>query len=455
MDQILPKFKSNIQTHIFDNGLRLIYEKPHTSLPITSIHAYCNIGSANEIDGIRGAAHFIEHMCFKGTKKIPQPRNIYLAYDEAGAVLNAMTEKRYTVYLVKTAADFTHNCIDMLSDMMLNSVFHRENFVKEEKVVIEEVLRTADDAEDIVGNLSGSVIYSGSSYAFPVDTVEYHQRPFSYSKIVDIYRLFYRPENIILSIVSSLPFSQIIHMVNTSYFARKMAANMNNNPYNIIVPAQPNNTNGGIIYRMKSKPNTQTIHLNISFRTCSIYSDDWHTLSVLRHILSGTFGSILSTLLRDKNGLTYTSNANSTYYEHTGDFTIYVQVDHHKILKNGKKQGVLPIIIQLLNQLVNHGISANELKIAKQNIRGKMTIGLENSMTQSRHNGLEWLLYSDVNKIVPVDKLYDVNVKPITVKNIHDVIRKYFHKTSMFVCMVGDHLPSQALVEHECEQFLH
>ena len=59
------------------NGLTLIYEKSDNDLPITSIYAFCNLGPAHEPDDMKGISHFIEHMCFKGTRKNPTPKSIF------------------------------------------------------------------------------------------------------------------------------------------------------------------------------------------------------------------------------------------------------------------------------------------------------------------------------------------------------------------------------------------
>ena len=478
--KLTSKNTSKIQTHIFSNGLRLIYEQPYSSLPITSINAFCDIGSANETDDTRGVAHFIEHMCFKGTRKIPHYSDIYTVYDDAGAYLNAMTNKRYTNFIVKTSAEFTHHCIDMLSDMMLNSTFDRNSYEKEHKIVIEEALQSEDDPVSEISDLSEMVLYAGTSYSYPIDIFAYHnakknKRVFSYKNVVEMYRLFYRPDNIVLSIVSSLPFPEIKKMVEASFFIHNPPKNALPkkeyscslvNKYAIkydlpniidttIAPTATIHHTSGITYAMKVKPNNETIHVNISFRVCNMFSADRHILDVLRSILSGTFGSILRNILREKNGLTYSSNTYTTYYERSGDFTIYAQVDRHKILyyKSGNKQkpGVLPIIIKLLNSLIKNGVSEQELAVAKRNIRGKMAIGLENSMSQSNYNGQKWLLYSNSEPIVPIDQIYDVYVKPVSITQINDAIKTYFHKETMFISMVGDKLPGLSDLEQVCE----
>ena len=96
----------------------------------------------------------------------------------------------------------------------------------------------------------------------------------------------------------------------------------------------------------------------------------------------------------------------------------------------------MPLLLKLISNLVKHGVTEKELTVAKNNIHGKMIIGLEDSMTQSAHNGEKWLLYPD-EKVVPLDQIYDVYVKPVTAKQVHDVIKKYFHNDNMYINIVG------------------
>lgn len=445
------KPNGEIRYHIFPNGLRFIYEPIYTNSPITTIVAYCNVGSANETNEIRGAAHFIEHCIFKGTRKLSNI-DIFMQYDNAGASINAYTEKRFTKYFVKVPADKTNTCVQILGDMLLHSTFSSREFVKEEKVVIEENLRSADDPLSTIDDMYNSLIYAGTSYECPIDHISYHKHPFSRQKILDFYRLFYCPDRIILSIVSSLSYQQIIKMVEKSPFAKNIIhANIDKNRDAIrFLPPTPQS---GILYKVFNQPNLNTIHMTISFRTCSLFSNDVHIFKLLQHIMSGTFGSMLSVILREENGLTYTSDSMIQHIETTGDFTIYVQLDKTKLLHNGKNPGVLPIIIHLLNSLVQDGVPKKTFQTAKTNMRGKMMLGIEHSNIQASHNGLEWLLYSKIESVIPYQDLYKSTIEPIRLQDINNIIRHYFKKSAMFVCLVGSSLPSEKSIQRECEKF--
>jgi hypothetical protein len=444
--------QSTIKTHEWKNGFRLIYEKPNNNAGVSSVYTICDVGSVHESDDIRGAAHFIEHMCFKGTKKVPKTEDVYIKYDDIGAYMNAFTDKRYTTYRLRVHDKYVHNCIDLMSDMLMNSIFNKAEFQKEEKVVIEESMRSKDDAHTILEDLKESVIYKGSSYEHSIDTLSYHKTSFDYKKVLDLYHAFYRPDRMILSVITNIPFNEVVKMVGRSLYAKsenpKSDSILQTNmiKYTDISQTEPT-------YTMEKHANVSTIHMNISFRACDYYSDDKYILDLLKHLLSGSFGSRLSMLLRDKNGLTYHSTVNTTYYEHAGDFSFYAQLTPSKILKNGTKPGVLPLIIGLLNDLVKHGVSEKELNTAKRNINGKMLFVLEQSDSQSLHNGLNYLMRSDVSKVTPLNKVYKTHLNTVTLDKINATIRKYLTPSTMNVFIIGPTLPDLREVKRCCQLF--
>ena len=336
------------EVHTFPNGFRIIHEKPKSAIPITSIHVFCDVGSIRESDkDSRGISHFIEHMCFKGTKKVPVPRDIFLEFDKHGASFNATTDKRYTYYTVKTNDEHIDTALQTLGDMMLNSTFSKAQFKREEKVVIEENIKNSDDPADMLSELVDAELYAGTPVGAPIDTLAYHKTPFDHATVLEFYHRFYLPQNMILSIVSSKSLAQIVRLVQSTDFCKPRASiNVGGNI--------PNNTQtalSGPRWILHKKPDINTAHISISFRTCSYFAKDKYTLNLLRNILSSSMSSRLFTVLREKNGLTYSSTANTAYHECGGDFAIYVEVDKTKIMHNntkdspGKNKGVIPILV--------------------------------------------------------------------------------------------------------------
>ena len=441
--------------HEYSNGFKLIWQKPKNNLNVTSIQCICDLGSIHENKTTHGSSHFIEHMCFKGTKKLPLAKDIFQKYDEIGATFNAFTCKRYTCYYIKCIDDYITNCIIILSDLLLNSSFDKKEYYKELQVVIQENIKSEDNNQNIVNDIIDSMIYKGSSYEHPVDNIKYHSHnKLTHAMMLNIYRSFYRPENMILSIVSNISFKQIMQIVKKTDFLHNKNLTLPKLEKLVFLNLTPQLEGPHCV--IHKKKGIVSNNIAISFRTCSQYDTDKYVLDLLKTMVGGIGNSMLFDILREKNGLTYTSFVTTTYYENTGDFTITAITDPTKILFNGHKKGVLKLIIELLNELIVNGIKQSILKIAKQKLKGNFNISLEDNDVSSLYNAEYVLLYSKNNKYVSYEKLYDVFYKSIDLNNINDVIRKYFKKSNMNVCLLtGEHntIKNETL-KHECEKLI-
>jgi predicted Zn-dependent peptidase len=438
-----------IRTTTFHNGFRIIHERPKSNTPFTSLQVFCDVGSVREIDGMRGVSHFIEHMCFKGTRSIPDSKDIFSIYDKVGAYFNATTTKRYTAYIVKCQDLYFHHCLDVLSDMLLHSIFTKRDMIREEQVVLEENIKNEDDPKNILDEISDRLVYENTPYSEPVDTLAYHKSHFDYSAVVDFYHKYYHPSQMILSIVSNLPFHTIVNIVKRTHFARGEKYSMMTN---VLIPKNPPISTNGIQYKIKSMSSLKSAHLSISFKTCSQFSKDKFVLTFLQNVLGGALSSRLFILLREDNGLTYQSEVTSEHCEWTGEFTIYAQMNTQKILQNGKKRGVLPLIVQMINQLVRDGITKEEFVMFKDNLRGKMVMNEDDPDVKTEYNGTEYLLYGEPEKIVPYSKHYEVYYHSISLDDVRKCIRTYFRKERAVVCLLGGELPSLKEIQMVCEK---
>jgi predicted Zn-dependent peptidase len=465
-----------IHTFTFPNGFRLIHETPHSSLNITAIQVFCKVGSINEDEHTRGVSHFIEHMCFKGTKTRPLSKDILKTYDEIGAYFNATTDKTYTNYVVKCQDAYVKDCITVLSDMLLNSIFDKNEYEKEKKVVIEESFRIENDGESIISDMVDKKMYAGTPYENPIDTLEYHtHNSLQYTPVIEYYKKYYIPENMVISIISHVPMSAFIKILEKSYFTKPFLSSSKkyHAPLSKIHPKGSNimpRAISGIeqcpIFFLKKRPELKTIQLAVGFRTCSQYSPDKYALNLLKNALGGYMMSKLFVALREENGLTYTSSVYTKYFDILGDFTIFTETSPEKIMINttpkisknaNEKQntkgnsktpthlngkGVFPVIIDLIHELQTKGITLPELQTAKKNLKGSIALEEEDSDTACFLNGSRILLYDKSHEpLVSYSDYYDRYYKHLTVKDVNDVIKKYIKLSNMVVCMLGPQLP--------------
>ena len=441
-----------MKTRTYDNGFRLIYQRSFHGSNAASIQVICDVGSIHEAADSRGSAHFIEHMCFKGTPLHPSTFEISTIIDKTGSEINAFTDKRYTKYYIETNTECVVEYIQLLSDMLLNSIFDRKEYDKEKDVVREEMIKDADDAEIVALENADGVIFAGSPFEYPVDELKYHvgKHVLQYDKIVEMYRAFYVPGRMILSVCSANSFDSICAAVSKSFFVQESQKSM------VACPSSPilslaHQTD--VVYKVVKMP-INPAHICVGFRTCSIHDKDRYVLKMLRRILSGSLSSRLFMILREENGLTYSSYTSSDYYEHVGSFTFYAECDPEKIFKNGSssKPGVLPLIIKLICDLIKDGVSKQELDVAKNSYRGKMILSAENASAVASYNAKN-ILFNVANP-TNYSNVYSDHIKSITTLHVNTAIKKYFKCENMVVSVVGRNPPSQHLLEKCVNEFM-
>ena len=415
-----------IKTHVFPNGFRMIHQKPLNSLKMTAIYCYCNVGSVLEKDGIRGVSHFIEHMCFKGTKKIPEPRTIFLTFDKIGAYFNAFTEKRFTCYTVKCEDTYVKNCTDILADMLLHSTFPKKYFYKEQKVVLEENIRNENDMRNILGEKIEEIIYANSSYQYPIDTLVYHKKEISYENAVKWYHAYYIPSNFVYSIVSNLSFETVKSMISKSIFATSKSQNP---PPNELCLSLPPDLNKIQIYSTR-KPGASTHVIMTGFRTCSHHSTDKYIFKLLKHVLNGMSGRLF-TILREKKGLTYSPLCNTDNVEHSGNIMVIAETSPEYTKE------VLTLLIQLFADMKKKGITEQEFSVAKGNIRGNYILKSELNDNIAAYNGKNCLFYPTSSFVSYLD-IYNTHIAPITLAQVNSAIKKYFTVGNMVIGIIGE-----------------
>ncbi len=433
-----------MQTHVYDNGFRLIYEPSPLKSQLTSIKVYCDIGSIHEPDGFRGSAHFIEHMCFKGTHKLKNTRIISNIFDKTGAYLNAYTDRRHTCYYTNGIANQTGIFIETLADMLCNSVFDPVEYAKEHDVVREEMTKDEDDATTKVFENADKHIYAGSPYEHPVDHISYHRGKHSLAldTVFAFYKQYYVPSRFILSICSQLSFATIKAYVDKCDFT-KHCTNSLSSPLTLMLT--PQNT---MQIHIERKSNILPTYICIGWRTCPITHRDKYPIKILKNALSGPLNSRLFTLLREENGLTYSSSAESFYAEHMGDFKISAECDSSKVFRNKSSRGlgVFPLIIQLVHDLVQNGITQTEMQAVKTYMLGKMTLNAEDCETIAAKNA-KHLLYN--LPYVAYKDRYKTFIEPIKLKDVNACIKKYLRPENMTISIVSNNAEALRKTNYE------
>jgi predicted Zn-dependent peptidase len=439
----------DVKTHLFPNGFRLIHQLSASDLPMSYIRIFCDVGSAYECDKTHGSSHFIEHMIYKGTKLHKDRKKIFLEFDKIGAEINATTDKRYTFYQIDCLDEYVFSCVNIMSDMLLHSTFDHVEYKKERLVVIEENIQDINDTMRYIYDKMDEMIYAGTSYSHPIDSDIYHEKnDLQYDTILDIYHQFYHVDRMTISMITNKPFESAVRMLNKTFFVKNK---LPSSPKYSIKKTLESQTD--IKYCIESRVGEKSSYLALGFRTSNFYSKDKHILYFLSCILSGPMSSRIFMLLREDNALAYSTDVNVDFNDVAGEIVIYAVSDPDKILTKGKTKGVLPLIIELLNELLENGVHENEIEKIKGYLRGSMLTNNEDGGFLAEFNGEEYLYRKDdPTGITPYNKIYESFLENITKSQIDTIIRKYFRKDKMSLCLISEKVPKQKKIAEECEK---
>jgi predicted Zn-dependent peptidase len=450
---------SSIETFEFENKFQMVHQKVDHNLSLCTIHLFCDIGSSYETDELRGISHFLEHMMFQGTKTKTSVQ-MFEQYDRMGTNINAFTTKRYTCYLIKCHEQYAIEVLQLISDMIFNTMIDPSRIEKEAEVIKEENLREDDKFRNLLRERFESKVYQYSSFEEPIDNIRFQDRQNSISEeeIVQWYKWFYVPSNMVMSIISSKSgvfWRDELKKTDFMNTYKKTVKPKSALEYPVSIPYDTN-----IEYITVLEPSCLNTQVVVGFRTVNQYSDKKYLFELLTHTLNGMSGILFSTL-RQKHNLVYSVNADIEHQEYTGYFSIQTECKNRNFIHKQGDKSVLAIILRILKQLVMYGVSEKDFSTARERIKNMYLIDAENIDTFAKYNGEEQLLYiRDTNNqsrhhkkeaITPYLDIYKTHFEHITLEQVNQVIRDYFRFKNMVVSVISNHPPSVSKLKHVCE----
>jgi predicted Zn-dependent peptidase len=191
---------------VLSNGLTVLFEK--RDVPVTTVMLAAKYGSAYESVEEKGMAHFMEHLCFKGTEK-RSSREIADEVEKVGGDLNAFTHEEVTAYHVKLPSEHLKVAMDVIFDIFFNASFPEAEVKKEANVICEEIRMYRDNPRTHVLNKIKENLYKGAFGMFGAGT-EDNVRSFGRDRLFEKHREKYVPGNSILCVVGNNNFDEVL-----------------------------------------------------------------------------------------------------------------------------------------------------------------------------------------------------------------------------------------------------
>lgn len=399
-----------------DNGLRIVTEYiPYVKS--VSIGIWVEAGSRKETIENNGVSHFIEHMLFKGTKK-RTAKEIAESIDNIGGQINAFTSKESTCYYAKVLDSHIDVAIDVLSDMIFNSLFDRDEIIKEKSVVYEEIKMYEDSPEDLVHDLFSQTIFNQNSLSFPILGSRESLERITREDLINYYENYYIPSNTVISIAGNFNFNDTIELIKEK-FSNWKVKKMINECYE--KPIYYHNIS-------KKKKDIEQIHFCLGTEGISQGQDDLYALLIMNNIFGGSMSSRLFQDIREDKGLVYSIYSYPSSYKDTGIFTIYAGLNPDYFID------VIDIIMENINIIKRDYLTEEEIYRSKEQLKGNYILGLESTSSRMTSIGKSELLFGKITSPQEIASKID----KIELKDIINVINKVFDSKKYNIAYVGN-----------------
>ena len=373
-----------------DNGLRIITcPMPHTRS--VSVCIYMGAGSRYESDAQAGVSHFIEHLCFRGTKKRASAKDISGAIEGVGGVLNGGTDKELTVYWCKVAQPHFHLALDVLADMVLHSRFDKKDIEKERQIIVEEISMSKDAPNQLVGMILDELLWPDHPLGRDVAGTNKSVADMSRELMLDYMASEYSPANTVIAIAGNVQQDEAVNEV------QKILGNWANKKTRLDFVPYIENKNP----RMKiENRETEQTHLCLALPGLSLQHPQRFPLDLLNVILGEGMSSRLFLEVRDKLGLAYNIHSYLDHFQDSGALTVYAGVHPKKL-----EIGITAILEQLTG--LKEKITEEELHKAKELSKGRLLLRMEDSRSVAGWVGGQEILNGSIMDVEEVVAIID------------------------------------------------
>jgi predicted Zn-dependent peptidase len=408
------------------NGLRVITAPmPHTRS--VSIGFFIGAGSRYESDAEAGISHFIEHLCFKGTTARPSAAEVCTVIEGVGGMINAGTDKELTIYWCKVANTHFRTALEVMVDMLRNSLFDPREIEKERQVIMEEINMSIDSPSQRVALLIDEILWPGHPLGRDIAGSKESVLGIDRKMLLDYMDKRYRPDNTVLVIAGDIRHQDVVAAV------RKYTSGWEGKKTDTGFRKYHGTSERRVV--IENRDNEQ-VQLCLALPGLSIVHPDRFKFDLLNVILGEGMTSRLFTEIRDNLGLTYSIHSYTEHFLDTGAMTIAAGVDAKKL-----KVAVRAILAELAR--FKEVSSGDELAKAKELFKGRILLRMEDSRNVAGWIGGQEIL---TGNILSVDDVIEA-VDAITVEEIRQVAENIFIADQLRLAVVGPVSPDESLEE--------
>lgn len=395
--------------HTLDNGLQLVHR--HTDHIAAHCGIFIDVGSRDEKEDENGIAHFIEHTIFKGTKR-RRAWHILNRLESVGGDLNAYTTKEETSIYASFLNHHYERTLELIADLITNSVFPEKEIDKEKEVIIDEINSYRDTPSEEIFDLFEEYLFKGHPLGRNILGTKEKLRSFNREKVTNFIRKHYHPCKMVISSVGNIKWPRLIRMVEKHFGSIPGGADDSER----VLEARP------VRFRKEYKKPIHQTHCIIGNAAFGRQDDMKYAMFLLNNLLGGpALNSRLNLSIREKYGYSYHVESNYHTYVDTGVFSVYLGTD------NGYLGRSLELLNKELKKLRVSALSTLQLEKLKQQTAGQMALGYESNLNRMLASGKS-LLHD--HEVLTLEQMHE-RINKVTSQEIQEAANIVFEPSGL------------------------
>jgi len=411
MDKPYQKFR-------FKNGMRLV-TVPMKNTQAVTVLVLVGTGSKYETKEINGISHFLEHMFFKGTKKRPNTLAIAETLDKVGGEYNAFTDKEDTGYWAKTDSGHIDLAFDWVSDVFLNSKLEPQEIEKEKGVIIEEINMYLDTPMFYIEDLWEKLLYGDQPAGWGIAGNKNVIAKIKREQFINYMQSHYLAKNTVIVVAGNIKENKRTKTKIEHYFKDIKIGKAKSKKKTIEIQKKPE-----VLVHYKK---TDQTHLHLGVRGYDVFDSRKYALTLLGTILGGNMSSRLWISVREKEGMAYYITTSSHAYTDSGYLVTKAGIDNNRVEK------ATEIILKEYRRITEEKVGENELRKAKDYLKGKSILNMEESNAQATFYGAQELTE---NRILTLDEIF-AKIEAVTADDILRAAKDIFRSEKLNLALIG------------------
>lgn len=404
--------------HNLSNGVQIVHRQ--TASPVVYVGIMIGAGTRHEQPQHNGMAHYVEHCVFKGTEHFSS-RQIIRHMEDIGGEINAYTTKEETTYYAATLCQHFRTTLHLLADMVLRPVFPKKEVDKELTVILDEIESYNDSPSELIYDDFESFIFEGSPLAMPVLGTKKSLRKLASSPqyALNWIRNYYRPERMVLFVYGNVSTKQVVTV------AEKELGEM----FSVASTDSAIGAVGSVsvddLTRVFRRHTHQT-HIMLGSRAYAIGDKNQLPMYLINNILGGgSLSSRLNLSLREKYGLVYTVESQTTPLSDTGYWSIYLACEPHY------KDQCIELCREELKRLRDVRLTSAQFHRALRQLQGQMAISAENQENNALAMAKQMLYFHHA----PLWQETFAKLQEITPAQLQEVANEVYQEDKLYTLM--------------------